>query len=185
MKDKNARPRIAKRRKMSVPLYALTTSDAAKIISDFPRRLEELWELFEDSDRTIRQRAAAALAQLVCLQPETLKRSEYRIKELLLDESAYVRWHAVYTVGHLIEDDLVRMKRWMPDLVIPLEDPNGIVRAAAAKVLRRVAVQDSQIVIETFQAMGQEIPPVVAEALKKRKTQTGQQALHHRKEKSV
>lgn len=186
MKEKNAHVRIArKRRQINVPLKALTTADAVKIISDFPRRLEELWDLFEDRDRTIRQRAAAALAQLVCLQPAALKRSEYRIKELLLDESAYVRWHVVYTVGNLIGGNRVRMKRWIPDLVLPLEDPNGIVRAAAVKVLARLAAQDSQIIDETFQAMGQEIPPVVAEALKKRKTQTRQQGSHQRKEQSV
>jgi hypothetical protein len=170
MKEKNAHSRIARKRPpVNVPLYALKTSDAVKIISGSPRRLEEFWDLFEDRDRTIRQRAAAALAELVCLKPAALARFEQRIRDLLMDESAYVRWHAVYAVGCLIGGDRARMKRWIPDLTPPLEDQNSIVRSMAANVLARVAARDSQIIVEAFQEIGQEVPGIMMEALKKRK----------------
>lgn len=170
MKEKNVHSRIArKRHPINVPLYALKTSDAVKIISGSPRRLEELWELFGNRDRTIRQRAAAALAQLGCLKPAALLRFEQRIGDLLLDESAYVRWHAVYAVGCLIAGDRARMKKWIPELAHPLEDQNRIVHSMAASVLARVAARDPQIIVEAFQGIGREIPGMMIQALKQRK----------------
>lgn len=185
MKEKNARTGIVrKQHRVHVPLYALKTSEAVEILSNYPRRLEELWGLFADRDRTIRQRAAAALAQLASLRPAALMRSEHRMRELLEDESAYVRWHSAYAVGRLIAGDRARMKRWIPDLAAALEDQNGIVRAVAARILRRVAAHDFQTLREEFQRMGREIPSVVADTLKRRNKETGQHSLNKREEES-
>jgi hypothetical protein len=186
MKEKKARPRIArKQHRVNVPLCSLKTSDAVKILSASPRRLEELWELFEDRDRTIRQRGAAALAQLACLQPATLRRSGHRIRELLQDESAYVRWHALYAVGQLVAGDRARMKSWIPDLAGTLEDPNGIVRAMSAKMLTRAASRDPRIIDEAFQEIGRETPLTVSDALKERNKETRKKALKNSEEESA
>jgi hypothetical protein len=186
MKEKKARPGIArKRHRVNVPLYALKTSDAVKVLSDSPRRLVELWELFADGDRAVRQRAASALAQLASLRPAALVRSGHRIRELLEDESAYVRWHGAYTVGRVIGADRARIKRWIPDLAAAMEDPNSVVRAMAVRALTRVAASDFQILREAFQGMNREIPPILAETLQRRNREACRQGADRREEDSV
>jgi len=145
-------------------------SDAVKIISDYPRRLEELLDLLEDRNRHTRDRAAATMAQVASIHPNRLLRSAPRLREILLDESAYVRWHIVHTLGILVARFPSRLQGIVHDLQGCLEDQNGIVRALAAKALARIAVSDPQLIGTAFRGIEKALPPIVADVLKKNQT---------------
>lgn len=167
MKKQNVSPqRIQKTKKRNVPFEKLRTADVVKVISDSPRRLKELWILLEDRDRRMRDRAAATIAQLVLLHPSRFLRYISRLEEMLLDESAYVRWHAVYTLGFLITRFPSRLKGHVLNLMGCIEDPNRIVRILTSKALAQVALRNSRIVEEAFKGIGKEIPPAVLKILR-------------------
>ena len=165
MTGRNAGPQIIRKRKRCIPLSRLRTSDAVKAVSDFPRRQEELFDMLEDQDRLIRERAAATLAQLVSLHPTRLLRFIPRLREALLDESAYVRWHLVHTTGKLCELFPARLRDGLADLLERLDDPNAVVRTLAAKEIARLAFHNPGIVEELFRNMNKEIPRIVNNAL--------------------
>ena len=167
MTDPKTRPRIIhKRKKRCVPLSKLRMSDAVKIISGSPRRLEELFGTLEDQDRCIRDRAAATLAQLASLHPSRLVRFVPRLREALLDESAYVRWHLVYTLGMLCARNPSRLQSILPDLLGRLDDSNRVVQILASKALAQVAVRSPRSVEELFRGVEKEMPPFVVDILR-------------------
>ena len=166
MKKQNVSPqRIQKAKKRNVPFEKLRTADVVKVISDSPRRLKELWILLEDRDRRMRDRAAATIARLVLLHPSRFLRYIPRLEEMLLDESAYVRWHAVYTFGFLISRFPSRLKGDVFNLIGSIEDPNRIVRIFTLKALAQVALRNSQIVEEAYKGIGKEMPSAVSKIL--------------------
>ena len=166
MTERNARPRIVRKsKKRRIPLSGLRTSDAVKVVSDFPRRQEELFDMLEDQDRLIRGRAAATLAQLVSLHPSRLLPFIPRLREALLDESAYVRWHLVHTTGKLCELFPKRLQDVLADLLERLDDPNAVVRTLAAKEIARSAFHSRVIVEELFRKTDKKIPRIVSKAL--------------------
>jgi HEAT repeat protein len=169
MTEQTARSRVLRKQKdRKVPLYKLRTSDAVKIICDSPRRLEELWILLEDRNRRIRDRAAATLAELVSVHPSRLLRSVSRMQVSLLDESAYVRWHIVYTLGFLVARSPSRLQGVLPDLLGCLEDGNRVVRLLASKALAQIGAENPKIIEKAFNNAGKQMPAVVAHTLRLR-----------------
>ena len=167
MTDLSTRPRnMRKRKKRFIPLSNLMASDAVKTVSDSPHRLEELLLLLQNRDRCLRDRAAATLSQLATLHPLRLIPSVPRLRDGLTDESAYVRWNLVYTLGILSAQFLSRLKGVLPDIVRCLDDQDRIVRFLAAKVLAQVAAHSPQTVAELFLKTEKEAPPVVAHILR-------------------
>jgi hypothetical protein len=164
MKERTARPRvISKRKNRNTPLDMLRKSDVVKIVSDSPRRLEELLCLLESRERRVRDKAAATLAQLVAIHPSRLLRSVPRFLESLLDESAYVRWHVVYALGFLVGRYPSRLKSILPNLLECLEDQNRIVRILSSKALAQIAARSPEMVEEAFRGTGKAVPAVVAD----------------------
>jgi HEAT repeat protein len=162
---------IRNRKKNTVPLSKLRTSDAVRTVVDHPRRLEELLRLLEDKDRMVRARAAAAVARLSESHPARLQRAILRLREGLSDESAYVRWHLVYSFGKIGSFFPAQCPEFLGDLVSRLDDENRIVRAIACKALGQVADRKPAIIEEFFQTLKREIPPAVARILRSSKSQ--------------
>ncbi|MBM3791326.1 MAG: hypothetical protein FJW35_13405, partial [Acidobacteria bacterium] len=123
-------PRItANRKKRSVPLSKLRTSEVVRAVVNHPRRLEELVGLLEDKDVAVRGRAATTLVRLADSHPERLLRMAERLKGGLADESAFVRWHLVYVLGRLGWNFPARAASFLPRLADCLDDGNGVVRS--------------------------------------------------------
>lgn len=168
MKDPNTRRRvIRKQKKGGVPLSKLRMSDAVKIISDSPGRLEELLSLLNDRNRRIRDHAAATLARLALVHPSRLIRSMPRLREALADESAYVRWHLVYTLGLIGAEYPSRVQDFLSDILMCLQDQNRIVSILAGKALAQIAVRNPDIIEALFKGVELDMPPIVAGALRK------------------
>lgn len=153
------------RKKGTIPLSKLRTSDAVRTVLDNPRRLEELLCLLEDKDRCVRDRAAATLARLSDSHPGRLQRALPRLRECLGDESAYVRWHLVYAFGQLSSRCSACSREILGDLVARLDDANRIVRVIACKALSTLAARHPAMVAEFFDVHKREIPPAVARFL--------------------
>ena len=145
-----------------MPLSKLRMSDAVQVVSDSPRRLEELLCMLEERDRRIRDRAAATLAKLASLRPSRLLRSVPRLREALLDESAYVRWYLVYSMGILGTRFPADCQHIFPDLLVCLQDQNRIVRILAAKALAQIAIRNPVIIEDLFRGTEVEMPSLVA-----------------------
>jgi hypothetical protein len=162
-------------KKNAVPLSKLRTSDVVRTVVDHPRRLEELLKMLEEKDRSLRSRAAATFARLSESHPARILRVVVRLKASLADESAYVRWHLVYTLGKLGVRFPGQSMDFMGDLIPCLDDENRIVRILAGKALSQVAAIRPHIVKELFQNLKKEIPPAVARLLRnsKEKSCTG------------
>jgi HEAT repeat protein len=165
--EPNLRSRIVRKGKnRCVPLSSMEILDAIEVISEFPRRLEELFDMLEDRDRITRDRAALILARFVSLHPSRLLRFVPRIREALLNESAYVRWYLVHTAGVLCELYPRRLKVILPDLLERLQDQNKIVRMFAAKALARSAFHNPGNVERLFHDIDVEIPGIVNKVLR-------------------
>ena len=158
---------VRNRKKNPVPLSKLRTSDAVKTVVDHPRRLEELLRMLDDKDRGVRGRAAAAVARLSESHPARLSRVIVRIKEGLADDSAYVRWYLVYTLGKLAAYSPSHSRPCLDDIVSRLEDENRVVRGVACKALSQVAARNPQIVEEFFRSLKKDVPPSIARVLRK------------------
>jgi len=163
---------VRNRKKSAVPLSKLRTSDAVKTVVDHPRRLDELLRMLEDKDRGMRGRAAATLAKLSESHPARLVRVIARLKECLNDDAAYVRWHLAYTLGKLGSQFPVKFPDFLNDLVVHLDDSNRIVQVIACKALGQVAARKPLIVENLFRDLKKEIPPAVAQFLRKSKTKS-------------
>jgi HEAT repeat protein len=158
---------VSNRKKNSVPLSKLRTSDVVKTVVDHPRRLQELVRMLEDKDRGVRGRAAATLARLSESHPSRILRVTVRLKEALTDDSAYVRWNLSYTLGKLGYHFPSQSRAFLNDLISRIEDDNRVVRILACKALAQVAGRKPGIVQELFQNAKKEIPPLVAKALRR------------------
>jgi len=122
--------------------------------------------MLEDKDRGVRGRAAATLARLAESHPARLLRVVQRLREALLDDSAFVRWHLVYTLGKLGIHSPLQSRAFLGDLVSRLEDENRIVRALSSSALNQLAVRKPLMVEEYFQNLKKEIPPPIARSIK-------------------
>jgi hypothetical protein len=166
MMDTRTHRRIVRNRKKSAtPLSTLRTSDAVKTVVAHPRRLEELLKMLEDKDRGVRGRAAAALAKLSESHPDRLLRVAARLKGSLEEESAYVRWHLVYTLGRLGERFPAHSSEFMEELILRLDDGNRIVSLMACKALGQLAVKKPQLVEDCFRNLKMEVPPAIVRLL--------------------
>ncbi len=163
---------VRNRKKSTVPLSKLRTSDAVRTVVDHPRRLEELIRMLEDKDRGVRGRASAALAKLSESHPARLIRAIARLKGSLTDDSAYVRWYLVYTLGRLGSKSPAQLPDFLNDLVARLDDDNRVVRIFACKALGQVAARKPLIVERYFQSLKKEIPPAVARFLGNSRTKS-------------
>jgi HEAT repeat protein len=161
---------VRNRKKNATPLSKLRTLDAVKTVVDHPRRLEELLRILEDKDRCVRGRAAAALARLSESHPARLLRATMRLKESIADDSAYVRWHLVYTLGRLATYFPSQSRTFLADLIARLDDENRVVRTVACKALGQVATRKPDVIAEFFGNLKKEMPPAVARALRGSKT---------------
>ncbi len=162
---------VRNRKKSAVPLSKLRTSDAVKTVVDHPRRLEELLRMLEDKDRAVRGRAATTLARLSESHPLRLLRAVLRLREALADDSAYVRWYLLYTLGKLGHCSPSQARAFLADIVSRLDDENRVVRSVACKAIIQVAIRKPLIVEEFFQNLKREIPPAVARILRRSKAQ--------------
>jgi hypothetical protein len=158
---------VRNRKKNRIPLSKLRASDVVKTLVDHPRRLEELLRMLEDKDRRIRGKAAVILAQLSESHPARLLRVTARLVEALRDESAYVRWHLLYTLGMIGAHSPHRARIFLTEVVSRLEDDNRICRVIASKALGQVAARKPVIVEECFRNLKKEIPSPVARILQK------------------
>jgi hypothetical protein len=157
---------VRHRKKRSVPLAKLRTSDVLKTIVDNPRRLEELLRMLEDKDRGIRGRAAATFAKLSESHPTRLIRILARFKDALGDDSAYVRWHIAYALGKLGVRFPMQSTEFLSDLNVCLDDHNRIVRIMAGKAMAQVAARKPAVIEGFFRDLKKEMPPVVARILR-------------------
>ena len=157
---------VRNRKKSSVPLSKLRTSDVVKTVVDHPRRLEELLTMLEDKDRGLRGRAAATLARLSESHPARLLRVIARLKDSLVDDSAYVRWHLIYTLGELGAKFPAQSRDYLSELVIRLDDDNRVVRVMCGRALGKVAARKLSLVEELFHNLKRDIPPAVARLLR-------------------
>ena len=162
MDQRTHRHVVRNRKKSATPLSTLRTSDAVRTVVAHPRRLEELLRMLEDKDRSVRGRAAAALAKLSESHPARLLRVIIRLKASLEDESAYVRWHLVYTLGMVGARFPVQSREFLGDLVLCLDDGNRVVRILTEKALGQIAVRNPLSVEECFKNFKREIPPGIA-----------------------
>jgi hypothetical protein len=156
---------IRNRKKSSMPLSTLRTSDAVKTVVAHPRLLEELLKMLEDQDRSVRGRAAAALARLSESHPARLLRVISRLAASLEDESAYVRWNLVYTLGIIGTCFPGHSREFLGALILGLDDGNRVVRILAGKAVRQVAVEKPLMVKEYFRTLKREAPPAIAQLI--------------------
>jgi HEAT repeat protein len=154
------------RKKRSIPLSKLRTSEAVRTVVNHPRRIEELVGMVQDRDRVMRSRAATMLARLSESHPGRLLRIIERIKEAIKDDSAYVRWHAVYCIGRVGGKYLAQANVYLPSLAILLDDENRIVRVFAARALGQIALRKPKLVEDYFKECKRELPAVVVRILR-------------------
>jgi len=165
---------VRNRKKNAVPLSKLRTSDVVRTVVDHPRRLEELLRMLGDKDRVVRGRAATTVARLSESHPARLLRVILRLREAIVDDSAYVRWYLVYTLGKLGSHSPSQARVFLGDLVSRLDDENRVVRAVASKALIQVASRKPLIIEELFQNLKKDIPPSIARALRGSKVRSSQ-----------
>ncbi len=151
MKARSSRRVSGGRKGTRVPLANLRAAEVVRTIMAHPRRLEELVSMIEDGDRRIRDRAAATLARLAESHPERLLRVLERLQNDLADESAYVRWNLVFSLGAVG----ARYPRCVPELLAELarrlSDDNRVVRVMACRALVRIARRAPQPVAQHFE----------------------------------
>ena len=146
------------RKRGRVPLSSLRTAEALRTIVAHPRRLDELVSIMEDSDRVVRDRAAATLARLAETHPERLLRILERLKEDLADDSAYVRWNLVFSLGAVGARFPGRTPDLLPELTDRLDDSNRVVRDMACRALLSFAEHDSRRVVEHIETCRRPLP---------------------------
>ncbi len=165
---------VRNRKKNTIPLSKLRTSDVVKTVVDHPRRLEELLRMLEDKDRGVRGRAAATLAKLSESHPGRLLRVIARLKDALVDDSAYVRWHIAYTFGKVGFRFPAHSRGFINELGARLDDENRIVRVVADKAIIQVAIRKPGIVQELFQGLKKDVPPTIARLMRNSPSKTSE-----------
>jgi HEAT repeat protein len=121
--------------------------------------------MLEDKDRLVRGRAAVALAQLSESHPARLLRVVIRLREVVTDDSAYVRWHLLYALGKLGSKYPMKSRAFLPDLISHLDDDNRICRVIAVRALGLVAARRPGLIEECFRNLKKEIPSAVSRIL--------------------
>jgi hypothetical protein len=166
MKTKLHRRTTRGRKKNITPLSKLRPAEVVRTIVAHPRRLEELVNLLQDKERSMRVRAAATLARLSESHPARLVRHLERLRGAVEDDSAYVRWHAVYALGRLISSLPRRSSTLLPEVKGRIKDENRMVRIFAVRALESVAIHKPQLVKALYSSDMAEIPVSVARLLK-------------------
>lgn len=154
-----------RRKKNAVPLSKLRASEAIRTVVDHPRRLEELINLLQDKERSIRGRASTTVARLSETYPARLVRHVDRLREALADDSAYVRWHVLYALGQVISRFPGRVSHSLNDIKARLGDDDKLVRSFSCRALEAVAARKPQLVQELFSAHPEEMPRSLARLL--------------------
>ena len=160
---------VRKSKKSTVPLSKLRASDVVKTVVEHPRRLKELLGLLEEKETGERGRAAATIARLSETHPARLLHSIARLKDSVVDDSAFVRWNLVYALGKIGSLFPVRSRDFLPELVSCLDDTNRIVRAFSSKAIIQIARQKPLIVEESFQHLKKDMPPAVVRSIQSSK----------------
>jgi len=169
-------PRASGSRKKSVvPLSNLRASEVVRAVVDHPRRLEELVSLLQEKERSLRGRAAATLARLSESHPVRLMKHLEQLREALGDDSAYVRWHLLYTLGQVISRFPRRASFCLSDVSARLTDENILVRNFACRALEEVAARAPELVQALFSTNKEAIPPSLARVLQGVGARTGKQ----------
>ncbi len=180
MKPRSRRYVSRNRKKNLIPLSNLRTSEVVRAVVNQPRRLQELANMLDERHRAVRDRAAAILARLSESHPGRLIRIVERIRDALLDDSAYVRWHIVYCLGRIGSSFPAKSSRFLGDLSVRLDDENRIVRRLACQALARVATRKPMLVKQLFESNKKAIPTALARVLQKkaagRKTEKSRRA---------
>jgi len=86
--------------------------------------------------------------------------------EALSDDSAYVRWHLVYTLGRLGTSFPVRAPLFLQELLERLEDSNRIVRSFSLQALGCMAARDPRPVEQLFASAKKDVPPPLLRILR-------------------
>jgi HEAT repeat protein len=97
-------------------------------------------------------------------------RAILRLREALVDDSAYVRWYLLYTLGKLGSHSPSQARLFLGDLVSRLDDENRVVRSVACKAISQVAARKPLMIEEFFNHLKREIPPPVGRVLRRLKT---------------
>lgn len=163
---------VRKPKKNTVPLSKLRASDVVKTVVEHPQRLKELLELLEEKETGERGRAAAMLARLSETRPSRLLHSIARLKDSVIDDSAYVRWNIIFALGKIGSNFPAQSRVFLSDLVSCLDDTNRIVRVFACKAIVQIAQLRPSIVEESFQKMKRDMPPAVARSIQSTKTKS-------------
>ncbi len=154
------------RKKTSVPLSNLRTSEVVRAVVDHPRRLAELLSMLDDKNRSIRGRAAATLARLSETHAGRLVRVVERLKEGLSDDSAYVRWCLAYALGRTGSSHPHLIPRVLMDLTARLDDDNRVVRLLTYRAMKRLIACKPQLIKTLFEANKQVMPEAILRAVK-------------------
>jgi hypothetical protein len=163
------------RKKNVIPLSSLRASEVVRTVVDHPRRLEELVSLLQEKERSLRGRAAATLARLSESHPARLIKHLEQLREALGDDSAYVRWHLLYTLGQVISQFPRRASFTLADVSARLTDENNLVRSFACRALEGVAARAPELVQTLFSTNKEAIPPSLARVLQGAGARTGKQ----------
>jgi HEAT repeat protein len=163
------------RKKNPVPLSKLRAAEAVRTVVDHPRRLDELINLLRDKERSIRGRAAATLTRLAESHAARLIRHIEALREGLGDDSAYVRWHLIYTLGQVIARYPRRASFSLADVKTHLGDEDKVVRSFACRALESVAARQPQLVQALFPSNKEEMPDSLKRVLEGAGSKTGNQ----------
>lgn len=161
--------RASRNQKSGVPLSSLRTSEVVRTIVDHPRRLDELVSMIEESDRRVRDRAAATLARLAESHPNRLLRVLERLAQVLSDDSAYVRWNLAFALGAVGARFPRRLPDFLPRLAERLDDENRVVRVMGARSLLRIAACHPKAVLDYFELTKRQMPPSLQRLLRARR----------------
>ena len=123
--------------------------------------------MLDDKDRSVRGRAAVALAKLSESHPARLLRVVVRLSEMMEDDSAYVRWHLLYALGKLGAHYPLKARGFLPDIVCRLDDDNRVCQVLAIRALCQVAARRPRIVEDCFQSLKKDIPIPVRKILRR------------------
>jgi hypothetical protein len=167
MMDVRSQRLSGNRKRNTVPLSSLRTSEVVRTVVEHPRRLGELISLLEDKDRAVRGRAAATVARLSETHAGRLVRIIDRLKEDLSDDSAYVRWSLVYALGHIAGNFPGRIQQVLLELTARMDDENRVVRIIASRAVQRLAASRPKLVKGLFESHKREIPELLARSIKR------------------
>jgi HEAT repeat protein len=154
------------RKKNSIPLSNLRTSEVVRVVVNHPGRLNELIGLLEERNLSVKGRAAATIGQLSDTHARRLVRNLDRILESLSDDSAYVRWSLVYALGRIAAAHPACMTEIIRNLLAATEDTNRLVRVMACRAIVGVYSSRPQQVRNSLESLQKPMPDAVARSIK-------------------